>query len=300
MDQGCGDGGGVMFENDVRIFASRFWGFSPETHPAVMFGKAGNRDRLLKLSRSTDLVLFVGTMGEPTISGEQGRLLGLAQFSRTPVETLALIDPEEIRPEHLNNGRYKWPKALAITQAWRFDTSLPLLTDVLKKQLTMYATVGVVQLDYVDTLAVLSLARTKISVKQLPAVENHVKIQRALQNNRPTTGPKAGSWSGEVTRDVSGLSETYAMRFGKSDIWKIGWALDASNRLLDLNKHVPIEYLNQEWTLAYRQRWNTGDEAREMEQRLLKKLDRFRTVGERLRCREVDLTSAWFDTIQNR
>lgn len=286
-----------MFEPDVRIFASRFWGFSPEVHPAVTFGLDGNRDRLLQLSRSRDLVLFVGTMGPPTEADEQGRLLGLAQFGRIPVDALDLLDRDSL-PEHsFKDGQYKWPKALAMLRAWRFDDPRPLLTKVLQRQLAMYATVGVIQLDDIDREAVLQLSAHEVPVRESNAAARLTGIQEALRNNRPTTGPAASNWTGQVSRDVSGDAQTYGLRFGKTDIWKVGWAIDAKMRCKEINKHIPTEVLAQEWKLKYVQNWKSGEDAFNMEQRVFGTLSKHRTIGERLKCKEGEFSSAWVKAI---
>lgn len=282
----------------AKIFASRFWGFSPEVHPAVTFGKDGDRDRLLRFSGPDDLMLFVGTKGFPTEPSEQGRLLGMAQFGRIPVEALAILDRETLPDHAFKNGRYKWPKALAMTRAWRFDDPRPNLVDVLQAQLPMYATVGVIELDAVDSAAVLTLPMTEVKVRSSPAASELIGLQDALSQNRKSTGPVASSWTGEITRDVSGAAQTYALQFATTNVWKIGWAKDAKARRMEVNTHVPHEHLGQAWELRIVQNWPSGEAAYAMEQRVLSLLDRQRTVGERISCSPGELQSAWIAGIK--
>jgi hypothetical protein len=296
VDQGSGDDG--VMDKNLKVFASRFWGFSPDTHPAVTFGNDGHRDRLLRLSGPDDLVLFVGTQDYPTEPSEQGRLLGLAQFGRVPVDALEILNRDELPDHSFKNGRYKWPKALAMTKAWRFNEPRPFLIDVLQDQLPMYATVGVVELDITDREAVLALPMTEIPVKASEASASLSELQSALSQNRKTRGPSAVSWSGEITRDVSGAAQTYALQFAKSNVWKIGWAKDAKARCCEINTHIPHEYLNEKWELRYVQNWPTGEDAFRMEQRLLNGLDHLRTVGERLKCDPQQLLAAWIKSIK--
>jgi T5orf172 domain len=87
---------------------------------------------------------------------------------------------------------------------------------------------------------------------------------------------------------------TYAFRFGERDVWKIGYAQNLSDRLNDVNKHVPREVLGERWSITtLQQRWPTQTEAYEMEQRLLGLLAARRTVGERVCCTEDELQAAW-------
>ncbi len=110
----------------------------------------------------------------------------------------------------------------------------------------------------------------------------------------PTRGPVPTTWSGPVSRDADAAATTYAFRFGKRDIWKIGYAQDLSDRLYEVNKHVPHEVLGERWSITtWQQRWPTQTEAYEMEQRLLSLLAARRTVGERVRCTEDELQTAW-------
>jgi hypothetical protein len=109
----------------------------------------------------------------------------------------------------------------------------------------------------------------------------------------PTLGPLPSSWSGIVSRDANVAATTYAFRFGKRNIWKIGHAQDLQARLLDVNKHIPHEVLGERWSIAWQQHWRTQKEAYEMEQRLLTLLAERRTEGERVQCTEDELRAAW-------
>lgn len=109
----------------------------------------------------------------------------------------------------------------------------------------------------------------------------------------PTRGPVPSSWSGEVTRGSSGEAWTYALRFGKRDLWKVGWAADVEARLVEINCHVPHEVLNERWAIVNRRRWPTATAAYAMEQQVLALLRASRTVGERVQCRERMLLNAW-------
>jgi hypothetical protein len=279
-----------------RVFASRFWGFSPATHPVVTFGKSGHLKRLLKLSAPSDYVLFVGTQAEPTLDQERGRILGLSQFGRVEVDPLDLIDPAATNPHEFVRGKYKWPKGLPILRAWKFDDR-PKLVDTIGRQLSMYATVGVIELTEEEKASVFALAMSPVEVRRSEAFDRIQTIADDLARRGPTLGLVASSWSGEVTRDVGGQAFTYAARFGNRDIWKIGWAKDVMARCADLNKHVPVEALNESWRMPYSHKWASGEAANRMEQRVLENLDSFRSEGERVVCTEKQLVHAWTSTL---
>ena len=282
----------------MRVFAKRFYGFSPETRPVVAFGKAGNRDALISASSPGDLIAFVGTLDAPTAEAERGRFLGLAEFARVAVDVLDVLGAEAMRPSDLAaDGSPLWPKALPMVRAWRFDEPRLKLVDVLREQLTFEATVRAVELDEADARAVLALPRTSIQVPLLPPVAKLLALGDALAFGRPTTGPAPTDWTGSVTRSAHTEAWTYAMRFGRRDVWKVGHSQDIDRRLREVNLHVPAEETGEGWTLAMQQRWPDSVAAHAMEQRVFATLAVFRTTGERIRCSEAQIQSAWANSI---
>ena len=83
------------------------------------------------------------------------------------------------------------------------------------------------------------------------------------------------------------------MRFGRRAVWKVGHTQDLDGRLKDLNQHVPVEETGEAWTLCLKQRWPDSVAAHGMEQRVFRALTSFRTIGERIRCAESQMHSAW-------
>lgn len=282
----------------MRVFAKRFYGFSPDSHPIVAFGKAGNRDALIAASSPGDLIVFVGTQDAPTPEAERGRLLGIAEFARVAVDVWDVLDPATMRPSDLAaDGSLLWPKGLPILRAWRFDEPRLKLIDVLREQLTYEATVRAVELDEADTRAVLALPKSAVTIPLVPHLAKLLALNDALAFGRPTTGPLPGDWTGTVTRTARAEAWTYAMRFGRRGIWKIGHSQDVEQRLHEVNLHVPVEEIGEAWTLALKQRWPDSGSAYAMEQRVFQALSTFRTAGERVRCGEAQMLSAWSASI---
>lgn len=124
---------------------------------------------------------------------------------------------------------------------------------------------------------------------QAPVEEQH---HRELG---PTTGPVPSDWSGQVTRTTSGPTWTYLVRFGERDVWKIGHAANISERLTELNKHVPSEVLGESWSVVGALEWTDATAAYVAEQRVLNQLKPYRTVGERLRCSEETIKLSWHE-----
>jgi hypothetical protein len=125
------------------------------------------------------------------------------------------------------------------------------------------------------------------------------KLMNARQRfaTGPTYGPIPSSWSGTVSHDANAAATTYAFRFGKRNLWKIGHAQDLPARLRDVNEHVPYEVLGERWSIARRRRWQTQKKAYEMEQQLLGLLAAGRTVGERVHSTEDELRAAWVGAV---
>lgn len=286
---------------DIRpqIFASRMWGFDPETHPIVMASNNGYRDSLRKAAKPGDLVLFVGTKGPPTLEEEQGRLLGLATFEDTPIDTLDVCSRGSFEGHHFVDGQFKWPKALPILRAWRFEPR-PLLTDIFERQLPRSATLGFFRLGDRDRDAVLSLEKREINVPLIEAVARNAYLREATLYNRngATTGPLPTSGQSTTVRTTAKTAFTYAMRFGRTDIWKFGWCFDPELRKRRLNAHIPTELISDEWTVAYRQAWPCAQDAYRMEQQILLSFAEQRTIGERVRVAEKEVMPKWLEAIR--
>jgi hypothetical protein len=280
----------------MQIFATRVWSFDPTSWPVITFGLKGNRDKLLKESRPGDRIVFIGTQGEPTSEAMRGKLLGMAEIGRRAVKTLDVISPERRNPRDFDEqGRFKWPSGILMIKAWRFEPQ-PRLLDVLAAQLPYHATPQAVLLSLDDASAVLGL---KIVEVDLPISETLTKAKQldAALNGRPTFGPKPTSWNGESGRDINRTAFTYAFRFGQSEIWKIGHTIDISERIKQVNLHIPAEIVPHQWRPIYQQEWSDESEAHTMEQKVLELLKAWRTVGERVKCSELDILSAWLSAI---
>lgn len=277
----------------MKIFITRVWGFDPERWPVITFGLEGNRDKLLRESSPGDRIVFVGTLREPTPDSMRGRLLGMAEIGRIAVDTLDVIGDDVRGPHDYDEaGQFRWPKAILMVRAWRFAPQ-PLLLDVLTEQLPYHATPQAVLLSHEDADAVRGLPFVEATIPTSPALEKAKLLDRALHGARPTTGPVPSSWQGTAGRDVNRVAFTYALQFGKTDIWKIGHAIDLKERLKQVNWHIPTEIVPERWRLSFQQQWECETDAYGMEQRVLGLLERHRTEGERVRCTEAVLLSAW-------
>ncbi|WP_371349371.1 hypothetical protein [Ancylobacter sp. IITR112] len=274
----------------MRMFATRVWGLGFERLPIATFGSAGHLNRLLRLAERGDRLLFVGTKTERTPESLQGRLLGMAEIGFEPLRTLEIATHADLDPRDFDErGNYKFPHAVALTRAWRFVPQ-PVVTDTLSAQLTMLATPGVEELEEDDVRRVLALAAEPLVLPELASLQRMRQLNELL---RPTTGPRPHDTTYGVQRSAQNAAATYALRFGKRNIFKIGHAEDVKVRLAAVNQHIPVEVLNEQWAIFLTQPWKTSIEAYEMEQRVLTRMEPSRTGFERLQCSEAELQSAW-------
>jgi len=278
----------------MKIFATRVWGYHPPTWPLITFSGEGILNRLLKQSMAEDIVVFVGTLDHPTQERDRGRLLGFAQFGRYAIDSLDVLQTENLSPEHYENGKFKWPTALVMTRAWEFtDDPYPELKKVLSKQLPYQAISQAVLLDEYDSGVIRSLPAREVDIPITDALARVKRQNIALSNQGPTKGIMPSNWISLTGRTLGKESFVYAMRYGKSDCWKIGYTTDLKRRLSELNQHIPSEIGCDHWQPIFTQKWPEEKLAFEMEQNLLASLSPYRSVGERVICSYSNIETEW-------
>jgi hypothetical protein len=279
----------------MKLFIKRFWGFDGITWPIVSFGAAGSLTTLLANSSPGDLMAFVGTLGEETEEHHRGRLIGLAQFGRRRMHSRKALPPDSFAAaEKGPNGDIKWPHAVLITRAWKFtDNPLPIMTQVLGRQLPMSAMSNAVLLSTDERDRVLALPRQEVDVGLTQAIrEERAAITEAIGPGG-TMGPIPSSYTSKVVKDADKEAATYAFRFGSKNVWKVGWAHSAGERLKQLNAHVPHEVLGQRWGGGLIEKWASAKQAYEMEQRVLSAFPTEAKFGERVHCSLDQLDTVW-------
>lgn len=176
-----------------QVFATRVWGFEPGLWPVASFGSDGICANLIRRSQPGDLLVFVGTRGPPTQEHEQGNILGYCAFGRDIVDTLTVLDPDTIRPDSYDQrGRFRWPRAMVMTRAWRIDAApLPDLVDTIGRQLPRMATTYAVPLGGPEAEQVLKLPAREVVLRGTDRYETlRLKADRLAGR---TLGPAPGS-----------------------------------------------------------------------------------------------------------
>ena len=257
----------------MTMYAKWFYGFPPERHPIITFSQKGDRDALLRDARAGEVIVFVATKGENTTDENKGRVLGAAEIGTKAVRIEEVVDTpsdtSSLDPAYFKDGKFRWPEAIPMLRAWRFDPS-PLAREVFENgNLPSLARTRAVALSDADEHAIRSLNWVEV---ELPQTEERGRQQRLADafSAQPTKpGPIASPGTHTVTVSQNDKAWTYAARFGASPIWKIGYASNLENRLQDLNTHVPVEHLEEEWSIGWCQEWPSAERAKEMEQRVL-------------------------------
>lgn len=290
--------------DEPLVFGTWFWGFDPILHPFAGFTHKGSRDTLLKNSKPGDLLLVVGTQTEPTAEGDRGRALGLIEFLHSPMQAEDLIPPGAELPDRLfESGRFKWPFAVPAARAWRLGDR-PHIRDLIGRQLTSAAITGTDQLSPTEAQAVLALDAVEVELPPSAAQLRHTRLGGpaiAIDSTRPgQPGPPPSEWSRLIAR-ADGPTDTYLMRFGKENVWKIGISQNVKERRETLNFSVPSEILDGRcWEVVFTKRWPAGAPAYSMEQALLNHLAAHGTANERVKAPESVIHRAWQDFLLGR
>lgn len=284
----------------MKLFGTRIWGFNPMTWPVMTFNAQGYRDNFIRESAPGDHVIFIATFNDEVPKEHQGRVLGMPAISQIAVETLEVVKLEDTRDYDWRiygdgGSGFKWPKGLLMLQAW--DVQEPLLLTDLMPQLPYPATVTGVEIPEPYKARILALPWRR---RELPESEARTRLNRLndlLSVTQP--GPAPTSWSGNVERDASGPGWTYAMQWGKHNLWKVGWEKDPAVRLKEFNHHIPLdaELKADRWQVVWHQKWPTQVQAYEVEQDIHGKLAKFSTGYERYKCSRGDLDRAWFEAL---
>lgn len=238
-------------------------------------------------------MVFVGSGRKVTDPDKRGRVLGIAEVGDRPYKTTDLVSSEFIAThQYTPEGKLRWPVAFAMTRAWRI-VDPPRVVELFGTQLPLKCRMYLERLSDQQS----DLVRNLEKVEQVvPASEaNMAETERMVEvwGGRPTTGPLPIAWSGNVEVTYDWPATTYVLRFGKRDVWKIGWAKSSEHRLRQVNRHIPFEALNERWELYDHVEWSSPFKARDMEQNVLSSLKAFRTDGERLGCTPDNVERAW-------
>lgn len=250
----------------MAIYLTKVWGFGAPVGP-LQFSQEGWRDRARRLLKPGDLVVLVGTKGEPTALQERGRLLGIMEPTTEPVLSLDFNLPA--RPEDYDaDGNYKWPYGLLNRCAWSL-IDRPLLEEISNRPFHMDAAQGIVPLTPEEAERVQRLAR-----KEIPLLEPTVRARARIDGEavaRRRASPVPTTTRSGVMHMRRAPAYTYAMEIvgARPQSFKIGWAFDFKARARQFNQAAMPQLGGLTYKPVLYQLWDTAREAYRMEQHLL-------------------------------
>ncbi|CAN7383904.1 hypothetical protein LJR016_002258 [Devosia sp. LjRoot16] len=280
----------------MKLFATKVWGTSLDQGvPIATFGSNGHVNRLLKLASHGDRLIFVGTKTSRTRPELQGRILSMAEFGFQPLRSLDYFKREDLDPRDFDEkGNFKFPFGVPIVRGWMFEPQ-PRVNEAIRQKLTMLSTPGAEEITGADDIAaILSLPHHEVVLPPIPQLAKMLAINNLL---KPTTGPAPSDATYEVTKTAQETSWTYAMRYGNTNIWKVGHATSVKGREDEINKHIPFEIGIAMWKAELQQKWPDAVTAYAMEQKVFDILKPWRTTGERINCTLAELGTAWQQAI---
>ncbi len=250
----------------MKVFLTKTWGFDEPCGP-LQFGDSGRRESARRDLRTGDLVVIVGTKGEPTAERDRGMVLGLMQPSTIPVPSSAYR--LSVRQIDLVGDRYRWPFALKIHRAWRFDEPRWKLEDITARRFNMDAASGIVELEQAEAAAILALPRTEIEVMQEGAVDDH-PMGVARKRAPPPWTTRRGVMHLRNSRAFTYLMSVTTHR---SLAFKIGWAFDVALRVRQFNRASMPSLGGAAYKAILACEWPSARRAFHMEQTLLRRFD---------------------------
>jgi len=267
----------------------------------LQFSTQGWRNRAREILKPGDLVVLVGTKGEPTADADRGRLLGMMEPTAELVMSLDFDLPRS--PHDYNeDGEYKWPYGLLNRWAWKL-IDRPLLEEISDRRFSMDAAQGIVALTEAEAAEVLKLRREEVPLLE-PGVRARARLEGSAAAHR-----KAAPLPTTTRRGVMHLRRapayTYAMRLigASQPSFKIGWAFDQNARARQFNQAAMPELGGISYEPIFQHLWDTARQAYRMEQQLLSRFHGKRHPANH----EIvyglsydDLEAAWIELVSRR
>ncbi len=284
----------LVYRFCMRTFVKFFWGPADPEWPIISFSNRGSLTSLLEKSEPGNLMAFACTQGGETPHEWQGKIVGLAEFSKTIRPSKELLPAKSyLAAEKGMNGDIKWPWAVAVTRAWLFSNPLPVTSEIYGNRLPMSAISNAVRLSDEQQAKLLSQRRAEIDMATTEAVWEERAAILKIVGKGGTMGPIPSSFTTTMARNALRAASTYVLRFGSRDLWKVGWPHDPVARRDELNSHIPSEVLGESWLDWNTEAWPSASDAYAMERRVLESFAPEVVTRERVRCTEAQMHAAW-------
>lgn len=262
----------------MTTYMTKVWSFSVPVGP-LQFSTQGWRDRAKALLKPGDLVVLVGTKGDPTDPGDQGRVLGMME---TTTEVVSSLDFDmDTKPRDFDDeGKYRWPYGLLNRRAWEFSKPCPLLEEISGREFHMDSALGIVELTGQEAETIQRLPREEVGL--LAPTRAYARVHGEAAARRRGAPPPT-----TIRRGVMHLraapAYTYLMRIEGSEIeaYKVGWAFDYRARQRGFNFIALPELGGVRYRSQLVELWDTARQAFSMEQAVLREFDNARHPANR-------------------
>jgi T5orf172 domain len=257
-----------------RTFMTKVWGFDSPVGP-LQFSTEGWRRNAREVLQPGDIVVLVGTKGEPTPQDDRGRLLGIMEPTTEPVMSLDFDLPQGASDLD-EQGNYKWPYGLLNLKAWRLIDRPYLSPDISQRAFAMDSAQGIVQLTPDEAARVAALRREEIPLLE-PRVAARARLHGTEGARRRVSPPPTTTRRGVMHMRASS-AYTYALeiRGPQGVAYKIGWAFDFKQRARQFNQAALPALGGVSYTPKLFNLWDTARQAFKMEQAILKHFERHR------------------------
>lgn len=253
----------------MTVYLTKVWGFGKPCGP-LQFSMDGWRNRARAELKAGDLVILVGTKGEPTDKDDRGRVLGMME----PTTEIVLSMDFDLPPRDVNfnsEGKYRWPFGLLNRRAWKIPAR-PLLEEITTRPFAMDAASGIVPLTDEEAAKAMLLDRKEVELFQ--PVRARARIEGEDAARRRGAPPPTTTRTG-VMHLRRAPAYTYAMAIeGASGVaFKIGWAFDFRVRQRQFNLYALPQLNGLRYRTSLQHLWGTARAAFQMEQAILEQFD---------------------------
>ncbi|WP_395015404.1 GIY-YIG nuclease family protein [Dongia sp.] len=265
-----------------KVFITKAWGWNPETHPTFGFSSEGGRAKFLRESGPGDWLVVAGTKNDKTETDEQGHLLGMCQVGHQLVNAdtiMKALGADPSGPEFHPNGAYRWPYAMPVLKAVRFnpqpDTKTILGSYLPGQEWSAFAIDVERRFGQTFVDRILALPSDPCELPPLPDLARASALEQALSLRRKNgpSGPPPSGHRGSSDRTL-GVGHVYAFKLegGKvKNAIKIGSSSDVNERQRQLNRELRYHLTGCRWTHGLTQPFPTERQAYQFEQLLLRR-----------------------------
>nr|WP_272211144.1 GIY-YIG nuclease family protein [Marinicella sp. W31]MDC2877029.1 GIY-YIG nuclease family protein [Marinicella sp. W31] len=261
-----------------KVFFTYVWGPPGEPCWPLTFSSKGGRTQARNVLSDGDYVFTIGTRQQETDEQYRGRVLGLYQVTTQEVNTRDYIDPLSAG-EAMRRTAEEFAFALHPALVWEItdtDNDFGNLVGSLPRALYYRAQTGVAELSPEAAERLLVLTRRPVRLAEPTTLLG----QRRIQQSR--LAPKhEGEFSGRFGEHETWFVYVFALhdRQGRSLAFKIGYASDPEARRKAYQFPMAEEVTGLRWKFLHKEAWATEDDARSVEQALLKRFSKNRLVS---------------------